>query len=90
MCKVFVVLHGVEEKRKSDLQKKGPSRPSIFFNKRPLLQGRAISLQSQVCRVSQLSSLLRNRRRSPKAGRFDASRTFADFFVGSVRTAPLG
>lgn len=30
LCKLFVVLHGVEEKQKSDLQKKGPSRPSIF------------------------------------------------------------
>ena len=30
LCKVFVVLHGVEEKQKSDLEKKGPSRPSIF------------------------------------------------------------
>ena len=30
MCKVFVVPHGVEEKQKSDLQKKGPSRPSVF------------------------------------------------------------
>ena len=30
LCKVFVVIHGVEEKQKSDLEKKGPSRPSIF------------------------------------------------------------
>ena len=36
-----------------------------------------------------LSSLLKNRRQSPKGGRFDTSRTFADFFVGSVRTPPL-
>ena len=30
LCKLFVVLHGVEEKQKSDLEKKGPLRPSIF------------------------------------------------------------
>ena len=29
-CKVFVVPHGVEKKQKSDLEKKGSSRPSIF------------------------------------------------------------
>ena len=77
-------------RNKKVIYRKRDLRAHLFFNKRPLLQGRAISRQSQVCRVSQLSSLLRNRRRSPKAGRFDTSRTFADFFVGSVRTAPLG
>ena len=53
--------------RKRDL------RAHLFFNKRPLLQGRAISRQSQVCRVSQLSSLLRNRRRSHNGDRFDST-----------------
>ena len=89
----FVIQASVKLKEwrrnKKVIYRKRDLRAHLFFNKRSLLQGRAISRQSQVCRVSQLSSLLRNRRRSPKEGCFDTSRTFADFFVGSVRTPPL-
>ena len=63
-------------------------RAHLFFNKRSLLQGRAISRQSQVCGVSQLSWSWKIRRRSPKGGRFDTSRTFADF-LWEVSERPL-
>ena len=65
MCKVFV-LSMEWTRNKKVIYRKRDLRANLFFNKRPLLQGRAISRQSQVCRVSQLSLSWRNPRQSPK------------------------